>query len=100
MANKYPFIKQVIPFVRTPINLFKATVDRLPVAGLARKEFRDQFTGKLGAYQMAEARGKQAIGTAIMLYTSLALRDKIEGGSPKSQTFIKGASILDILFNF
>ena len=38
-------------------------MDRIPVAGLLRKEFRDDLVGRSGnAYRMAEARGKQAIG--------------------------------------
>ena len=30
LVNKYPIMKQVMPFVKTPLNLFKATMDRLP----------------------------------------------------------------------
>ena len=85
-VNKYPILKQVLPFVRTPINLFKATMDRIPVAGLLRKEFRDDFVGRSGnAYRMAEARGKQAIGLATMTMAGLIFKDRISGGQPSSE---------------
>ena len=85
-VNKYPILKQVLPFVRTPINLFKATMDRIPVAGLLRKEFRDDFVGRSGnAYRMAEARGKQAIGLATMTMAGLVFKDRISGGQPTSE---------------
>ena len=85
-VNKYPILKQVLPFVRTPINLFKATMDRIPVAGLLRKEFRDDFVGRSGnAYRMAEARGKQAIGLATMTMAGLIFKDRITGGQPSSE---------------
>ena len=86
ITNKYPIFKQVLPFVRTPINLFKATMDRIPVAGLLRKEFRDDFVGRSGnAYRMAEARGKQAIGLATMTMAGLIFKDRISGGQPTSE---------------
>jgi hypothetical protein len=86
LVNKYPILKQVMPFVRTPMNLFKATSDRLPVAGLLRKEFRDDFLGKSGnPYRMAEARGKQAVGVALLTLASTVFKDRITGGEPESQ---------------
>ena len=86
IANKYPIMKQVMPFVRTPINLFKATLDRIPVAGLVRREFMDDFLGRSGnPYRMAEARGKQAIGAAILTMASFVFKDRIVGGEPTSE---------------
>ena len=81
LVNKYPIMKQVMPFVKTPLNLFKATMDRIPVAGMLRREFRDDFLGISGnPYRMAEARGKQAIGTAILVMASFVFKDRITGG--------------------
>ena len=86
LVNKYPILKQVMPFVRTPMNLFKATSDRLPVAGFLRKEFRDDFFGKSGnPYRMAEARGKQAVGVALLTLATTVFKDRITGGEPESQ---------------
>ena len=47
MTNAHPWLKQIIPFVRTPVNLMLNVVDRTPLA-LARKQFRDDFTGASG----------------------------------------------------
>ena len=61
-------------------------MDRVPVAGLLRKEFRDDFVGRSGnAYRMAEARGKQAIGFATMTMAGLVFKDRITGGQPSSE---------------
>ena len=61
-------------------------MDRIPVAGLLRKEFRDDFVGRSGnAYRMAEARGKQAIGLATMTMAGLIFKDRISGGQPTSE---------------
>ena len=66
MSNAHPWLKQIIPFVRTPVNLMLNVVDRTPLA-LARKQFRDDFFGASGnPYRTAQTRGQMATGFALI----------------------------------
>lgn len=74
IVNEYPILRQVVPFVRTPVNLMLNIVDRTPL-GLIRKEYRDNFMGRNGASKMAQARGQMATGLALMTYASMLYRE-------------------------
>ena len=80
MANDYPIIKQIIPFVRTPVNLMLNVVDRTPL-GFVRKNFRDDFFGRNGAERMAQARGGLATGYVLMTLASIMHREGMITGS-------------------
>jgi len=85
-VNKYPIMKQLFPFVKTPLNLISATLDRVPFSFLFRKQFRDELFGRTGNYyRTAEARGKQATGGAIMALAHFVLKDRITGGEPTNE---------------
>ena len=82
MTNAHPWLKQIIPFVRTPVNLMLNVVDRTPLA-LARKQFRDDFFGASGnPYRTAQTRGQMATGFALITLASLmASEGMITGAS-------------------
>lgn len=82
MTNAHPYLKQVIPFVKTPINLMMSVVDRTPL-GFMRKQFRDDFFGRSNdLYRTAQVRGQLATGfTLITLANILASTGAITGSS-------------------
>ena len=80
MANDFPIIKQIIPFVRTPVNLMLNVVDRTPL-GFVRKNFRNDFFGRNGAERMAQARGGLATGYILMTTASIMHREGMITGS-------------------
>ena len=64
--NAYPVLKQIFPFVRTPVQLAKAVVDRSPFAlGYRWKHIMGQSNDPR---MMVKARGQLAMGT--ILFTS------------------------------
>ena len=71
MTNDHPFLRQIIPFVKTPVNLMMAVVDRTPL-GLVRKQFRDDFMGRSGdLFRTAQVRGQLATGMALITYANI-----------------------------
>tara|TARA_R100000231_G_C5330041_1_gene166127 strand:+ start:376 stop:4089 length:3714 start_codon:yes stop_codon:yes gene_type:complete len=74
IVNEYPILRQVVPFVRTPVNLMLNIVDRTPL-GLIRKQVRENFLGRNGPELMAQARGQLAVGTSLMVYASMLYRE-------------------------
>ena len=38
----FPAMKQIIPFVRTPVNIASSVIQRLPIVNLASKRFRQK----------------------------------------------------------
>ena len=80
IANEYPIIKQIIPFIRTPANLMFNVVDRTPL-GFMRDSFRADFLGRNGAERMAQARGGMATGTVLLTLGSILHREGVITGS-------------------
>ena len=80
LANDFPVLKQIIPFIRTPANLMLNVVDRTPL-GFIRKNFRDDFIGRNGAERMAQARGGMATGTVLLTLGSILHREGVITGS-------------------
>ena len=80
MVNSAPFLKQILPFVKTPSNLALQAIERSPL-GIFGKNF-DNFTGKSrDAVRIAETRGRVAMGTAILGGISLyTMTGNITGG--------------------
>jgi len=83
MAMDYNIFKTLVPFVRTPVNLWRHTVRRMPVFGaVAKKNIMDI---KAGGHQAAEAIGRQLFGTFLVWQVAdLTLNEKITGRGPKN----------------
>jgi len=90
--EKLPVFNFVVPFVRTPTNILKFSLDRTPV-GLASELLmrRKQLTSGLNSsdpMERALTRGKIATGVAFssaMLWYAMSNKDFITGGGPESK---------------
>ena len=66
MTNEAPFLKQILPFVKTPSNLAIQAIERTPLS-LLGKETRSNFTGaSRNAEKIAATRGRIATGTILL----------------------------------
>ena len=63
-VSRHPFGRVVLPFVRTPVNIFKAQVRRTPGVNMALKEYR-QALRSADPSVAAKARGEMYLGGAI-----------------------------------
>jgi len=61
---RYPLARVIVPFVRTPINIFKFTYERTPLA-LLSKNIRNDLNA--GGVRQAEAQTRIATGTFFMM---------------------------------
>ncbi|APZ97328.1 hypothetical protein BWQ93_01595 [Sphingopyxis sp. QXT-31] len=78
-----PILKVVLPFVRTPTNLFKFAVERSPAAPLLR-EWRKDFAAGGASRDLAVARA--AIGSGIgALVAEAAEQGLITGSAPRDK---------------
>lgn len=82
LANKHPFLRQIIPFIQTPMNIMAQAWDRTPAFNLLRSEYRNALKSEDPTIR-AQAMGKLATGTAIYgVLAQLAFEDRITGGGP------------------
>jgi hypothetical protein len=82
LANKHPFLRQIIPFIQTPMNIMAQAWDRTPALNLLRGEYRTALKSDDPTIR-AQALGKLATGTAIYgVLAQLAFEDRITGGGP------------------
>lgn len=78
--NKIPGAKFVVPFVRTPLNIFKFTFERTPI-GLLSGKIREDIAA--GGVRKAAAMSKLGMGTSVMMLgTDMALNGEITGAGP------------------
>ena len=88
-VSRHPFGRIFLPFVRTPVNIFKAQVRRTPGFNYALKEYR-QALRSTDPSVAAKARGEMYLGGAIWLIagaTAYSINDPmselaITGGGP------------------
>lgn len=82
ITNNYPLLKIVIPFIRTPANIFDMALQHTPLAPLYKSFRADVMAG--GARQEL-ALAKMATGSCVMLAVGdLALNGVITGGGPRN----------------
>lgn len=83
MNKHVPLFKLLLPFVRTPTNLYRHAMQRLPVTGLLQK--RNLEALKAGGTARSEVIGKQLLGTLIFYKAyDLAVNEVITGRGPKN----------------
>ena len=89
LANKHPLMRQITPFIQTPMNIMGQAWDRTPLLNMLRKQYRaDLYSGD--PTRVAQAKGKMAVGTAIYGTLSvLAWDDRITGGGPTDPKLAK-----------
>ena len=89
-TNKLPFLRFVVPFVRTPTNILKFAAERTPFA-IALKEERQRFFDDYKSgdpIRIARANGKMITGTlvgGIMIDVINNNREYITGGGPSNE---------------
>lgn len=82
MVN-HPYMRLMVPFVRTPTNLFRFVHHRTPGLNLLRKQYYMDFMGKNGADAAAKARAQMTTGAALWIGASAAVYSGIvTGGGP------------------
>ena len=89
-TNKVPYLRLVLPFVRTPTNILKFAAERTPAAVLMKEErqrfFEDYKSGE--PLRIARANGKVLTGglaAGVMLEAVFNNRDNITGGGPSNE---------------
>jgi hypothetical protein len=83
MTQAAPILKLILPFVKTPTNLLKFTLERSPLAPLL-KEWRADWTAGGARKDLAVAR--VMVGTGLMSYvTQLVGEGKLTGGGPADE---------------
>lgn len=80
ITNDMPILKAVLPFIRTPVNLFKFTAERSPVAFML-KEWRKDFLAGGAKRDLAIARAMVGTGVGAVV-AELAAQGKITGSTP------------------
>lgn len=80
MTNAAPILKAVLPFVRTPTNLFKFAVERSPAAPLLR-EWRQDYAAGGARRDLAVARSMVGSGMGA-LFAESAAQGLITGSAP------------------
>ena len=82
LANKHPFLRQIIPFIQTPMNIMGQAWDRTPLLNKLRRQYEAELNSPDPAI-VAQAKGKMATG--IIIYGTLgllAVEGRITGGGP------------------
>ena len=84
MVAANPMLRQIIPFIRTPVNIYRAVAQRLPLLGAFQFQMRQALRSPDPAIR-AQAYGKQAMGTALWGYAGyLAMSGRLTGGGSKN----------------
>lgn len=77
---QHPALRFVVPFVRTPANIFKFTFERTPLAVMSSKIREDIMAGGM---RKSRAMTRIGMGTTIMaIGNDMAMNGKITGGGP------------------
>lgn len=83
-VNKHPSMTLLVPFVRTPLNIFKTVWDHTPGINLLHKEYRKKMWSP-DKLQRAEARGQMAVGIAASgSFFMLAQSGRLTGAGPQN----------------
>lgn len=81
-ANAHPLIRLILPFVRTPINLLKYSIERGPL-GFASAEAWANMSGRNGAVLRDQQIGRMVVGNMVALGVGyLAYNGLVSGGGP------------------
>ena len=81
--GEHPWMRILTPFVRTPVNIAKYTLERTPLVSLAMNQVRADLVA--GGVKRDLALAKMATGGMIFgTATALAMNGSITGGGPKN----------------
>jgi len=83
-AQEAPAFKFILPFIRTPTNIFRYTLHRTPLLGMIQKDMRDAI--RQGGVARQRAFAKQTVGIAFWATAgAMVATGKITGGYPKNK---------------
>ena len=84
-AQSHPWLRgTILPFVRTPVNLFRIAVDYTPVLGQLRRQFYDDVNA--GGVKQAEAIGRVVVGSSMWAgAVGFALTGRLTGAAPRDK---------------
>lgn len=86
MGQNFPPARIVLPFVRTPVNLFRQGVQLTPGLNLIQQEYSQAIKGAMGPEKQAQAIGQMAMGSLIMGSTGLlAYQGYVTGDEPSNK---------------
>jgi hypothetical protein len=61
-----PLLRQVLPFVRTPVNVMRRGIQYTPGLNMLQKEYSEMIRGVRGAEMQAQAVGQMAVGSLFL----------------------------------
>lgn len=80
----HPSLALVLPFVKTPVNVFRYSAKMTPGLNLLQTEYRQMLKGELGREAQAQAVGQMALGATFMTLAGvLAAEGRLTGSGPK-----------------
>jgi len=83
-VGSHPWMRIITPFIRTPVNIAKYTLERTPLVNVAMNQVRADL--RAGGVKSELALAKMAMGGMIFgSATALAMNDMITGGGPKNK---------------
>ena len=65
-VSEYPILRQINPFIRTPLNLLSFTAQRSPLAPMLSQRWRDDFMA--GGQRASEATFRWTVGSGLAFY--------------------------------
>jgi hypothetical protein len=83
LVNTNPYMRLVMPFVRTPTNLLRGVWAHTPVLGALQRGWREDFMA--GGVRQSKAIGQWAVGGLVYsTVATYALEGRITGGGPSN----------------
>lgn len=80
----HPSTKLLLPFLKTPVNVFRYSVKMTPGLNLLQSEFRKMIKGELGIEAQSHAYGQMALGSlAFGIAGVMAANGKVTGSGPQ-----------------
>jgi hypothetical protein len=86
VVNKFPALRQLMPFIQTPTNILRVSFERLPILNFAMKRQRELIRNGTPD-EKAIIIGNLTLGAGFTAYAlNLAMNGKITGGGPSYTT--------------
>lgn len=83
-VNQHPMLRLIVPFVKTPVNLFRDFLDHTPALNRVTRQGRADLAA--GGERAALLRARTAVGTMTMLTASTMAWSGALTGSPPTDT--------------
>ncbi len=84
LRDKVPGVKYIVPFIRTPVNIAKFTLERTPFN--FAKIAHDYKVGKISSDELSQELAKPILGSLLSAATTMAvLEGNVTGGPPKDK---------------